>query len=272
MLDFAINHMSLANASYLSMLDSASALGCVGVEVRCDLTRSLFDGDTPSGAAAAAKSRNLRILSLAEIGAFDDYSQAKHDEAEQLMQIAVACGAEAIALIPRNDGFICSDDEREHNLTLALAEYKPLLEVHGLVGLIEPLGFTTSSLRSKTTAVAAIDDLQANHCYKLVHDTFHHFLAGEEIFFPEHTGLVHMSGVTDSSLAVARMQDAHRVFVDEFDRLDNIGQIEKLHAMGYQGPVSMEAFSPQVHTLKEPNVALSRSFNYIASSLAVRAA
>ena len=34
---FALNHMTVAGASYVQLLDMAAALGCVGVEVRNDL-------------------------------------------------------------------------------------------------------------------------------------------------------------------------------------------------------------------------------------------
>ena len=49
--------------------------------------------------------------------------------------------------------------------------------------------------------MAAIRAAGGEGCYRLVHDTFHHHLAGETAFFPEWTGLVHISGVTDPALA-----------------------------------------------------------------------
>src|SRR3712207_7488353 len=42
------------------------------------------------------------------------------------------------------------------------------------------------------------------------------------LFRSEWTGLVHISGVTDPSVAVDDMLDAHRVLVDGADRLGNI--------------------------------------------------
>ena len=40
----------------------------------------------------------------------------------------------------------------------------------------------------------------ARDAFRLVHDTFHHHLAGEAAIFPELTGLVHISGVDDPAL------------------------------------------------------------------------
>jgi hypothetical protein len=42
---------------------------------------------------------------------------------------------------------------------------------------------------------------------RLVHDTFHHFVAGETKIFTERTGLVHISVVTDAGATAATMRD-----------------------------------------------------------------
>ncbi len=269
--DFAVNHMSLANASYASLLAWASELGCVGVELRCDLAGSLFDGMSAYDAGSAAQQHGLRILALSEVCAFDDFNNTKRDETEALIELAVGCGAEAISLIPRNDGRGCAEGERQDNLLEALSGLQPLLEANALVGLIEPLGFTHCSLRSKREAVDAINGLDAGHCFKLVHDTFHHYLAGGDVF-PEHTAVVHVSGVTDTSVSDTDMRDSHRVLIDANDRLGNIKQLDALHAGGYCGVVSFEAFSTAVHELAEPVIALRESISFIESNQAVKAA
>ncbi len=100
----------------------------------------------------------------------------------------------------------------------------PMLEAHDLIGLVEPLGFEACALRYKEEAVEAIESLGATARFKLVHDTFHHTLAGGGPIFADHTGIVHISGVTDPSLAVSEMRDKHRVLVTRNDRLGNIEQ------------------------------------------------
>ena len=74
-----------------------------------------------------------------------------------------------------------------------------------------------------------------------VHDTFHHKGAGEEEFFPERTGLIHISGLEDD-ITFNDMLDGDRVLVGPKDRLDNIEQLRTLLAAGYLGPVSLEPF------------------------------
>jgi len=139
---------------------------------------------------------------------------------------------------------------------VALDALVGILKGRGLTGLVEPLGFPVSSLRTKAEAIAAMTEADENGVFALMHDTFHHHLAGETQFYPHRTGLVHVSGVTDPGLAVAEMLDAHRVLVDGDDRLDNLAQVRALLAGGYDGPFSFEPFADSVHALADPEAAL----------------
>jgi 2-keto-myo-inositol isomerase len=268
----ALNHMTVARLGFAQTVDMASKLGCVGVEARNDLPQPLFDGMAPEAARDLLASRGLRLLALAEVKRFNDWSADKAAEALALMKIAVAAGAEAVSLIPRNDGLGRGNGERQANLRVALRDLKPMLEDHGLIGLVEPLGFEVCALRHKSEAVEAIEGLGVSGRFKLVHDTFHHHLAGGGPLYPQHTGIVHISGVTDPALAVGEMADEHRVLVDAQDRLGNVAQIAALTAAGYAGPVSFECFAPEVHALPDPGTALARSFDFIRDQLAAGAA
>ena len=272
MLPRALNHMAVPALDWGAFLDLAKSLGCVGVEFRNDLDGSLFGGDEPAQVNAKLKAAGLRCLALAEVKSFTDWSDEKRAEAEALIKIAVACGAEAVSLIPRNDGTKNGDAERQNNLRVALRELQPMLQAHGLLGLIEPLGFETSALRHKSEAVDAIEALGAVNTFKLIHDTFHHTLAGGGPVFAAHTGIVHISGVRDPDIAVNDMRDDHRVLVDAADRLGNIEQIELLQLAGYAGPISFEPFAPSVHKLSDPRRVLAGSFEFISSRLAGMAA
>ncbi len=272
MLPKALNHMTVARMTYAQFVDTAAALGCVGIEVRNDLPQPLFDGMDPAAAGQMARDKGLRIVALAEVKRFNDWSDAKAAEALALMKIAVACGAEAVSLIPRNDNLGMGNGERQANLRVALKALKPMLEDHGLVGLVEPLGFEICALRHKSEAVEAIEALGATGRFKLVHDTFHHYVAHGGPIFPEHTGMVHISGVTDPNISISEMADKHRVMVDGADRLGNVAQIAALQAGGYTGPVSFETFAPEVHALADPARAIGTSFEFIRSELAAKAA
>ena len=103
--------------------------------------------------------------------------------------------------------------------------------------------------------------------FRLVHDTFHHYLSGEMRMFPERTGLVHISGVDDPTLPLGRMRDEHRVLVGADDRIGNIAQIVALME-GYSGPYSFEPFAASVHALPDIAGALEASMHWIDRELA----
>jgi len=269
---FALNHMTVARASFRELVALSATLGCVGIEVRNDLAQSLFDGLDPVEAGNLVHANGLRLLAVAEVKRFNDWSNSKASEALALMQIASAAGAEAISLIPRNDNLGMGNGERQATLRVALKALKPMLNDHGLIGMIEPLGFEACALRYKSEAVEAIEAVGGGSQFKLVHDTFHHTLAHGGPLFPQHTGIVHISGVVDQSVRVADMRDPHRVLVDPRDRLGNVEQIAALIGAGWDGPVSMESFATEVHALADPAAALARSFTFIREGLAARAA
>jgi 2-keto-myo-inositol isomerase len=268
----ALNHMVAPKLTWSEFLDLAKDLGCVGVEFRNDLAGELFDGAAPEDVSATATAGGLRILSLAEVKAFNDWSDAKREEAEALIKIAKASGAEMVSLIARNDAKGMADGERQTNLNTALRELKPLLEKHDLVGLIEPLGFETCALRKKEEAIEAIEALGAANRFKIVHDTFHHALAGGGPMFPAYTGIVHISGIVDPTLNLSEMRDEHRILVDENDRIENVPQLDRLLSAGYTGPVSFEPSAVQVHNIADPRKAIEKSFRYIESKLATQEA
>lgn len=262
-LSFALNHMTVARQTYRGVFDLAADLSCVGVEFRNDLPSELFDGDALEQVAAQAEKNGLRILGLSEVKMFNVWSAEKAAEAEALMQTAKAIGAETVSLIPRCDGQGCGNGERQANLRIALKEILPMLEAFDLIGLVEPLGFAHSSLRLKSEAMEVIAALNGEARLMLVHDTFHHYLAQEAEFYPQNTGMVHVSGVEDKTLTIEEMSDEHRVLVGAADILGNVEQLRSLAAQGYGGPISYEAFSPVVHELTDPKADLQASMKYL---------
>ncbi|MEO9517371.1 MAG: TIM barrel protein [Paracoccaceae bacterium] len=254
------------------VLDIAAQLGCVGVELRNDLHTPLFDELGAQATGEKARRSGLRVLALAEIPSFNTLSDGTIAKAAALIGYAKASGAEAISLIPRNDGLGTGNDERQANLRLSLKALKPLLKDAGIMGFIEPLGFVSSSLRSKREAVEAIVAVDGEQNFRIIHDTFHHHLAGETDIFPEMTGMVHISGVDDNRVSMGDLRDSHRGLVGPHDRLGNIAQIKSLLAGGYTGPFSFEPFAEEIHAMENPKGALADSMDFIRSYLSAQAA
>jgi len=268
---WALNHMTTPNLGYEDFLDLAVKLGCVGVEVRNDIDRPLFDGIDPAEAGAMARNKGLRLVGLSQVYPFNTWSAEIEQEVRELIATAKAAGAETISLIPRNDGTQTAEGERQGKLRLAMKGVLPMLEKADMIALVEPLGFPVSSLRQKSELVDTIDAMEAKGRYKLVHDTFHHTLAGGGAYYPDYTGIVHISAVVDPEVPVEEMQDAHRVLIDAEDRLGNVEQIRDLLAQGYDGVFSYECFSPVTHALEDPYAAIRKSFDFIEAQVRVAA-
>jgi 2-keto-myo-inositol isomerase len=271
MLSFALNHRVAPHLDVERFFDLAEGLDIRSVEIRNDLAGiALQDGTPPEVVRDAATTRNLRILSVNALQRFNDWTSARSEEAKAAADTARRAGAEALVLCPVNEnGFWREDERRLAALREALAALAPILAAAGVTGLVEPLGFAECSLRLKREAVDAIDDVGAAERFQLVHDTFHHFVAGETELFPTRTGLVHVSGV-EGSVSREAMRDPDRVLVGKRDRIDNVGQLRALTEGGYAGTASFEPFAEAI--ARSPDIAgeINASLAYLNDGLAGR--
>lgn len=265
---FALNHMAAPKLPVADFFALSASLGCTEVEIRNDLAgNAILDGTTPDAIRAAAAKYGQKIITINALQRFNDWSDTRAAQAEDLAGWCAATGAAALILVPKNDGTGTADGERQANLRTALRGLAPILQRHGILGFVEPLGFEICSLRRKSEAAEAIADLQLSNLFRLTHDTFHHHLAGEDAIFPDLTGLVHISGVTDPAVDAADMRDSHRVLVDAQDRVGNIAQIRRLLAAGVTAPCSFEPFAAKVHNSTTLATDVSASMNYIRAAI-----
>ena len=255
---FAINHISAPKLPLAEFFAMCQRLGVSEVEIRNDIP-DVLGTMTPHAVRDEARAQGITILSINALYPFNVWSGDLPDRARRLADYAAEAGAQALVMCPLNDG-----GKVAHSAVVAaLDAMKPILTERGLTGLVEPLGFPISSLRTKAEAIAAITEAGDDGTYKLVHDTFHHHLAGETQFYPNRTGLVHISGVVDPAVAVADMLDAHRVLVDAADRLENRAQIRAMLDGGYAGPFSFEPFAEEIHALDDVQTALRVSMDHL---------
>ena len=268
-LRFALNHMVAPKISAEALFRTARRLGAEGVEIRNDLPGSaIADGTTASDIRAAVAAHGILLLSINALQRFNDWTPERAEEAEWLSDYASACGAEALVLCPVNDpSDIVSGHAQIHRLQFALAALRPILADRQIVGLVEPLGFATSSLRRKRDAVEAIEATGGGTIFRLVHDTFHHEIAGETEIFARQTGLVHISGVEERNVSLSSMRDSHRVLVGPQDRLKNIDQIKSLLDGGYSGFLSFEPFAENLHAITDIDPRIRESIAYLKAAL-----
>jgi len=268
---FGFNHMVCPSLTPEGLVDAAVQAGAVAIELRNDIgANSIGDVDTARRVGAKAVDRGLEVRSINALYPFNVWNDERAHQTESLAKLAAACGATGLVMCPLNEGKMLEDTpEKAANLRAGLKGALAILGEFGLKGFVEPLGFPISSLRFKRAALAAIDDIRGAEVFFLVHDTFHHRGSGEREIFAARTGLVHVSGLEDPTIAFADMLDGHRVLVGPKDRLGNVEQLRQLYADGFDGIVSFEPFAKEVHELASPIAAVRNSMAYVREALAM---
>ncbi len=263
-MQFCLNHMVAPRLDYAPFFDLALRLGVTAVEIRNDIPTAKMGNRNAKAIARLADDKGITIVNVNALQRWNQWSKAKADEAARLAEYTALTGAKNLILVPTNDvKFKPAEQERLDGLREALHGLKPILKDHGLIGCVEPLGFVECSLRRKAEAIAAIDDVGGAKRFKVTHDTFHHFVAGETEYFAARTGLIHVSGVDDTRHTAATMRDPQRVLVGAGDLCGTRDQVRRLMKEGYKGLVSFEPFAKEVHLDKAIARAIARSMDYL---------
>jgi 2-keto-myo-inositol isomerase len=272
---FSLNRIVSPSLELGDFYALAASLGLGKVELRNDLgSRDPIDGMKPAEAARLATDQGIEVISINALQKFNLLAARAKASAEldALLELGVGIGCRAIVLCPNNEADDARSQARRAAETVeALAAFGPRFERAGLLGYIEPLGFGISSLASLVVAQECIKKSGCT-CYRVVHDTFHHYIGPEDLtilgkaYDVACTGLVHISGV-ESDVAAAEYRDEHRVLVGPGDRMKNKEQIRRLDELGYAGDFSFEPFSPSIQRLPPSALseALRRSLEYILS-------
>lgn len=243
------------------------------VELRNDLpARGSIDSLIPEQVVALSKNYHIKILSINAQQRFnlDAVSQTVWMETKELIDLASDIHCEAVILVPNND----VRDKRPSDVIFretvaALKRFRPLFEDSGILGYIEPLGFKECSLRSKITAMRAIQESGGRN-YRIVYDTFHHHLGPDtdDALFNDYdisyTGLIHVSGV-ESAAPTNSYRDEHRILITAKDRIKNREQLNRLIQLGYRGDISFEPFAEEVQTMESEalKAAVDQSINFL---------
>ncbi len=266
---FSLNHMVAPRLDHTAFFDLARKLDVFDVEIRNDLPGvALADGTQAVEVGKAAEARGLNVLTINALQRFNRWDGARAKEAAEMIAQCAASGAAALVLCPVNDvNYTASRAGRRSELLKALEALKPMLSSARVLGFVEPLGFAECSLRMKEEAIEAIEAVGGRDVFRVVHDTFHHFVAGETKIFPQMTGLVHVSGVIDPAAKAATLRDPHRVLVEGNDRIGNVDQLRALRAGGYTGPASFEPFAESVHASASIESDLRKSFAHLNEAL-----
>ncbi|MBE5683603.1 TIM barrel protein [Pantoea agglomerans] len=252
---FCINRKIAPSLTLPQFFKLVSQLGIHNVELRNDMPSGRVTDDlTGDEVKALARESGIRIVTINALYPFNQLNEEVLQRTRQLLSDAQAVGAESLVLCPLNDGTPISAADT----VSALKTLAPLFAEAGIQGLVEPLGFPQSSLRSATQAQTLIHE--AGVPFRLLIDTFHHHLFedAEQTFEQEidiqQIGLVHLSGVTDPR-PVNQLTDEERIMLSAEDRLRSKQQVERLEKMGYTGLYAFEPFSSVMNSWQDADIA-----------------
>ena len=251
---FCINRKIAPGLDIESFFKLVQRLGLNKVELRNDMpSGKVTDNLTQQQVKALAQQYGMTIVTINALYPFNRMDDELLARAEALLKEAQAIGAQALVLCPLNDGQPISAEKT----VAALQKLAPLFERYGIQGLVEPLGFPQSSLRSAVQTQALIRDAQVP--FNVLIDTFHHHLyARAEQEFTSgidiaRIGLVHLSGVEDSR-PTAELTDEQRIMLSDNDVLNSAAQVRRLEQMGYHGAYAFEPFSSALADWREADI------------------
>lgn len=264
-ISFAVNQIILPDSPFENFISFVQKLNIDAIEIRNDIKTNLIEENDPIKIKNICEENSINILSINALQKFNIWNKDRENELISLCKYADKANINAIVLVPLNNGSINSQTEQIQLLEQSLINIIKIINDFQVIGLVEPLGFSQSSLRFKSEAANVINTLQSNKL-KIVHDTFHHTLADENEFFSSLTGLVHFSGVSNMYKNI-ELHDDHRSIIDKNDILQNINQIQKISNSNYKGYFSFEPFSNTL--IKDKNILkiVKNSFDYISSNI-----
>jgi 2-keto-myo-inositol isomerase len=270
---FALNRITCPSLGLGDFFAFTADLGLSKVEIRNDLPGgAIIDGLPPAKAAELAQKHGLRILSINALQKFNLTSVQEKNQGElgKLLELAGALHCAAVVLCPNND----TQDHRDartkvEETVAALKAFGPAFTKAGIQGWLEPLGFHESSLASIVVAAEAVKR-SGFDCYRIVYDTFHHYLGPDTekdvdgAFASTQAGLIHVSGV-EGSIPKESIRDSHRELLSPADVTGSREQIARMVTLGYAGDISFEPFSADVQKMGRDALAaaLTKSIEYL---------
>ena len=199
------------------------------------------------GSARCAAAAGVRILSINALQRFDDWRRRGRPRRLTLADYARACGAEALVLVPSNDGAparpaACAALEGLRRDPGAARAARP-----GRAAGLRDLGAAPQVRGGRGDRRRARAATSSAWCTTPSTTTWP---ARRRSSRPDRPR-AHL-GRGRPGPGVAAMRDADRVLVTPADRIGNIAQIQALLAGGYAGYLSFEPFAPQVQALAAP--------------------
>lgn len=268
---FCVNRKIAPSLTIEEFFKVVKKCGLNKVEIRNDMpSGKILDDLTPSQFNELAHQYGIEVVTINAIYPFNLPSSRKSVEqrAREMLDIAQNINVGAIIMCPFNEVDTRSEQEKINDTVDSIKYFSDIFAQYGIGGLIEPLGFPISSLRSFKLAGQILKE--TNTPFKMTFDTFHTYLSGLSItdfkldIDINQIGLVHLSGVEDAR-AREELTDEERIMLSKNDVLKSKEQVIELERLGYKGIYSFEPFSSILSswTAKDIESAINSSITYI---------
>lgn len=255
--DFCINRKSAPGLSLSDFLKLANDIGVKYVELRNDTigapdNKKIIDGMDPAEVKDLLQKYDITVLDINAQGNMDNGAMLEDNlkSLDEMIDIGKKIGVKKILFCPVRD----ANDWRQENDVFAQAVknirvYSKHLSDAGMAGMLEPLGFTDSSIQTPWQAQDIIAESGVDN-FKLVADLFHYYLANVQLsdfnskVDPEMIGLVHLSSVmVHKRRDQMGDQDRYLIHDDTEDVMKTVDMAQWIKNSSYKGLYSFEPFS-----------------------------
>jgi 2-keto-myo-inositol isomerase len=238
-LEIGLNLATIMTTPLETALEAAGRAGFRLVELRAPAVAAHLESHSTGELAARIAAAGLRTLSLNSVEGFD--LPGAKEAFRQQAEWAAAVGCPHVIVVPARSAMAAGHADRLRRAAEAVARLDPLAKEAGVRMAVEFLGFADSTIR---TLAEAAEVAAASPRADLVIDTFHLGAApvrGEPV---DRLAIVHLADLRPGAHPEAAA-DADRCLPGE-GTLGMARTLADLAASGFDGPVSVELFSPEL--------------------------
>lgn len=278
--NFCINRKVAPGLDLKEFIHMVGDLNIKYIELRNDISgkvdnSTILDGYSPEEIKRLLDEEGIRVVDINAQGNMDLDSNLDQNikSLGEMINIGRILGIKNILFCPvRNKEDTRTNKEKYTQAVENIKVYSQLLKENNMNGLIEPLGFNDSSLKTPWLAQDIIKETGVDN-FKLVADNFHYYLAGvsQEDFNskvdPKMVGLVHLSSVLDKK-SREELDDPDRLMPETGDIMNVFNHVKMFEDSPYDGLYSFEPFSPTLYdwNVEDAKRAITHSINLITNS------
>ena len=179
--NLSINQIVMKNSSFDEFITFTKKLNIQNIEIRNDIKTNLVRENEQQKIKDICDNQSIKILTINALQKFNIWNEQRKNELIELCSFANKASILSVVLVPLIDGSFPKEEDQINLLWSSLKNISVILNDFNIIGLVEPLGLTQSTLRKKSIAIKVIEEIKSTNI-KLLHDTFHHKLAGENNF------------------------------------------------------------------------------------------